>query len=203
MPTQNNNTLPNIFVVVEIVYYIAQFSEITETIALARTCKLLYNYIIKCNGFWKILYQQRFPRNINTDVDWLQWQLTQKPRITESAANMENKTTSKLTWFQLYSQRINLGINWQNNKSTSIISIKSTMIDNIINSGTGRNTITASYPGWIAIADRYNPSVDLIEILTNNTVKNRQLKLGKDCLKMIKNIAFYQCQQVNNIDEDI
>ncbi|KAI9592368.1 hypothetical protein BDF19DRAFT_416275 [Syncephalis fuscata] len=202
MSTQNNDILPRIWLVIDIIHYISQFSELSATVALARTCKLLYNSIIGCDNLWRRMYQQHFPRDIDTDIDWLQWQLKQEPRITEAATDMENRATSKVTWFQRYRQRASMGLNWQNNKPTSTFYIESTTVDKLLKSGIGRSMMTVSYPGWIAIANRYNPFVDLIKLSTNNIAKNYLLKLDENRLKFIKNIAFYQCQQqVDAIDE--
>ncbi|KAI9594806.1 hypothetical protein BDF19DRAFT_414210 [Syncephalis fuscata] len=198
----NNNTLPKIWLVVEIVYYISQFSGIDATVALARTCKVLYNSIIKYDGFWQTLYQQHFPRNINTDIDWLQWQLTQELSAKGAVTDIQNETVPKLTWFRRYGQRVNMSINWQNNKPTSTIYPSFFMIDKLLKSSIRRSTIITSYPGWIAMADRDNLFVDLIKLSTTNTVKVHSLDLDKDRFNKIKNIIFYQHrQQVDATDE--
>ncbi|KAI9597440.1 hypothetical protein BDF19DRAFT_435105 [Syncephalis fuscata] len=69
MSAQNNDTLPKIWQISDIVHHIAMFSEAATTVALSRTCKLLYNSIITYNGLWHKLYQEHFPRDIETDID--------------------------------------------------------------------------------------------------------------------------------------
>ncbi|KAI9595847.1 hypothetical protein BDF19DRAFT_413310 [Syncephalis fuscata] len=202
MSTQNNNTLPNIWLVTEIVHYVSKFSGVTTTVALARTCKVLYNSIIKCVGFWQILYQQHSPWDTDTDIDWLQWQLEQKPEIAEAAADVENRITASLIWFKQYGQRITMGINWQKNKPISTTYIRSPIIDKLLLGN--RAETRASYPGWIAITDYDHSSVDLIKLSIKNTVKVHSLNLKKYTSNLIENMEFYRCrQQVADTDANM
>ncbi|KAI9595856.1 hypothetical protein BDF19DRAFT_413319 [Syncephalis fuscata] len=202
MSAHNNDTLPKIWQTVNIVYHISMLSGITTTIALARTCKSLHNSIINYDSLWHKFYQNNFPCDINTNIDWSKWQLNQESKITGEATAAENKDTSMFTWFQLYIQRVNTELNWQKSKPTSTVHLKPFEIYKILALRISAKTIIASYPGWFAIASRSGLQIDLIEILPKNTAKIYLLDLDKNNLKTIKNITFYQYRlQTNDADE--
>ncbi|KAI9596572.1 hypothetical protein BDF19DRAFT_421608 [Syncephalis fuscata] len=203
MSTQNDNTLPKIWQIIDIVYHIVRLSETVAAIALARTCKRLYSCIISSNSLWHKLYRHNFPRDINTDIDWLEWQLEQEQRVTVATTiNAKSKVESRLTWFQLYSQRVNMGINWQKNKPTSTVHLKPFSVIEIAELTNFAQTIVISYPGWFAIAALWKLQVDLIKLLPMNESKTYSLDLDKSRFKWIKNIKFYQHRhQANNSDK--
>ncbi|KAI9591551.1 hypothetical protein BDF19DRAFT_257656 [Syncephalis fuscata] len=98
MSTHNNNTPPKIWQIVEIIHHILSLSEATAIIALARTCKVLYNSINR-NSLWLQLYQRDFPRNINTDIDWLEWQLEQKQQVAGTVTGTDNEVATNVLGF--------------------------------------------------------------------------------------------------------
>ncbi|KAI9595233.1 hypothetical protein BDF19DRAFT_442586 [Syncephalis fuscata] len=201
MSTPNNDTLPKTWLAVEIIHHISQFTKISATLALARTCKLLYNYIIKCDWFWQKLYRQHFPRDIDTGTDWLQWQLEQERREAKKVVDTENEIASRLTWFKRYGRRVEMGLNWQKNKSTSAVYPNSFMLGRPERRGINHGVVTASCPGWIAIADCDHSFIDLIKLSTKDEMEVQSLNLDKNCFNRIKKIAFCQCQQVDDTDE--
>ncbi|KAI9596351.1 hypothetical protein BDF19DRAFT_495497 [Syncephalis fuscata] len=99
MSTQNSNTLPKIWQVVEIVHHISLLSEPSATLALACTCKLLYNSITSYNSFWHKLYQQKFPRDINTAIDWSEWQLEQEQKVETTETDAKINLNQNLLGF--------------------------------------------------------------------------------------------------------
>ncbi|KAI9590991.1 golgi-body localization protein domain-containing protein [Syncephalis fuscata] len=158
MSTQDNNTLPKMWQIVDIVHHILMLSK-----SLAQAIS------------------SEFTRDINTNVGWLQWQLEQKQQATEAATSAETETAPMLTWFQLYVQRMNIGLNWQKNK-----------------------LITASYPGWIVIANCREFQISLIKLFPKNMTSVQPLNLNIANLEAIYNVAFYRYQQqANDADEDV
>ncbi|KAI9591542.1 hypothetical protein BDF19DRAFT_486519 [Syncephalis fuscata] len=227
MSTHNNNTPPKIWQIVEIVHHILSLSEATAIIALARTCKVLYNSINR-NSLWLQLYQRDFPRDINTDIDWSEWQLEQErgakaskltwfqrfnrfisinsnwqlkqeQKVDIAARDTENKPPPRFNWFQRYDQRMNTGLNWQKNKPTSAIYLKS--FDDDLYLQLGMYRIMASYPGWFAIELFVKSKVNLIELLPKNKTKTYSLDVDKTNLKAIERVKFYQGQQVDDTDK--
>ncbi|KAI9595855.1 hypothetical protein BDF19DRAFT_440303 [Syncephalis fuscata] len=199
----NNNMLPKVWQIVELVHHISLLSGTTATIALACTCKALYS-AISCNSLWYRLYMQTFPRDINTDIDWLQWQLEHEQAVSATVADTENKATSRFTWFQRYSQRINMGLNWQENKPTSTVYLRPFHIDTRLKLRNPGLSIVASYPGWIAIATYRNFEIALVKLSPKNTAKIYPLDLSRTGLVAIKNITFFQHRQrTNEVDNGL
>ncbi|KAI9597436.1 hypothetical protein BDF19DRAFT_420837 [Syncephalis fuscata] len=204
MSAQNNDTLPKIWQISDIVHHIAMFSEAATTVALSRTCKLLYNSIITYDGLWHKLYQEHFPRDIETDIDWLDWQLRQEQHVVGAVTDAENEDASRLTWFQRYNQRVNMGSNWQKNKPTSMVHLKPFDIFRALKLRNIEQSIIANYPGWTALATRLDLRIDLIKLSLSDTPKIYPLDLDKRLFKTIENIAFYQYrQQAGGADDGI
>ncbi|KAI9596378.1 hypothetical protein BDF19DRAFT_438899 [Syncephalis fuscata] len=65
-----------------------------------------------------------------------------------------------------------------------------------------KESIIASYPGWIAIAIHKDLQVDLLKLSPKNMVNIHSLDLDKNYLESIRFIGFYQHQQqANDIDD--
>ncbi|KAI9594807.1 hypothetical protein BDF19DRAFT_477911 [Syncephalis fuscata] len=204
MLTQNNSMLPKVWLTIDIVHHILMLSETASTIALARTCKVLYSSIIGYNKLWRKLYQQHFPRDINTDIDWLDWQPGQEQRTSEAVAESKEDIIPKLTWFRRYKQRINICLNWQGNKPTLTVYLKPFNIPKALSLQQNEKSKIAVYSGWIAIASLVSLQVDLIKLSSKNMAETYPLDLDKTSLKAMNNIKFYQYrQQENNTDEEI
>ncbi|KAI9593381.1 hypothetical protein BDF19DRAFT_448540 [Syncephalis fuscata] len=194
MSAQNTKTLSKIWQVVDIVHHISLLSEPAATLALACTCKAF---------FWHKMYEQNFPCNINTDIDWLEWQLEQEQRAaTITITDAGNETATRFTWFQRYNQRVNMGLNWQANKSTSTVQLDFPIIDKLVKLQDDNKSLMATYPGWLAVLDCISYRINLVKLLPKNTVKIAQLDLKRNKLITVKSITFYRLQeQVNGIDE--
>ncbi|KAI9594808.1 hypothetical protein BDF19DRAFT_414212 [Syncephalis fuscata] len=204
MSTWNNDTLPKVWLTVKIVHYILLLSGTAFTIALARTCKVLYSSIVSCNSFWHKLYQENFPRDINTDIDWVQWQLEQEQSASEAVNESENEDVPRITWFQRYNQRIRIGSNWQKNRPTSTVNLDPFVPFKIFGLRDPCAAIIAKYPGWIAMAYIRALQVDLIKLSLKNTAEVYSIDLDKTIFTTIKNIKFYRYrEQAGDVAENM
>ncbi|KAI9596571.1 hypothetical protein BDF19DRAFT_412657 [Syncephalis fuscata] len=125
-----------------------------------------------------------------------------RTKITVAAIDAKNGTAPISIWFQRYRQRINMGMNWQKNKPTSTVYLEPFNTDIVEDPKFAKQTIIATYPGWIAIAAFKHFQIDLINLSTKNVVKIYPLGMDNSRLEILEKITFYQHrQQANDIDD--